>query len=217
VLGRCVILDLDDTVFLERDYVVSGFAAVGAHVAARFGRTDFATTAITLFERGVRGTTFNHALGELGIDPSDELLTELLAVYRRHAPAIALLPDAERLIARLDGRYLGVVTDGPLESQRAKAHAVGAAEWAELIVYTAELGPGFGKPHQLGFALHEARAGLVGDQFTYVADNPAKDFAGPKARGWSTVRIRRPESLHAALESGDDVDVELTSLDDAAT
>jgi putative hydrolase of the HAD superfamily len=216
-LGRCVILDLDDTLFLERDYVRSGFSAVGAHIAARFGPTDFATTAMGLFERGVRGTTFNQTLDELGIDPTDELVSELRHVYRHHAPAIDLLPDAERLIGRLDGRYLGVVTDGPSESQRAKAHALRAPVWAELIVYTAELGPGFGKPHQLGFSLHEVRAGLAGDQFTYVADNPTKDFAGPKARDWSTVRIRRPASLHAELESGPDVDVELTSLDEVAS
>jgi len=214
MLTRCVILDLDDTLFLERDYVISGFTAVGAHVAARFGRTDFAQTAIALFEGGVRGTTFNQTLAQLGISPTDDLISELLDVYRRHVPAIALLPDAQRLISRLSGRYIGVVTDGPPESQRAKADAVGAPDWAQLVVYTAELGVGFGKPHERGFAIHEEQTGLAGDQFTYIADNPTKDFAGPKARGWTTIRVRRPESLHAALASGHDVDVELASLDD---
>ena len=209
-----MVLDLDDTLFLERDYVVSGFTAVGAHVAARFGCAEFAATAIALFEGGIRGTTFNQTLALVGINPTDDLVTELLDVYRRHVPTIALLPDAKRLIDRVHGRYVGVVTDGPLESQRAKAHAVGAPDWAELVVYTAALGPRFGKPHELGFALHEERADLGGDQFTYIADNPTKDFIGPKARGWTTIRLRRPDSLHAALESGHDVDVELTSLDD---
>jgi len=216
VLRRAVILDLDDTLFLERDYVLSGMTAVGTHVAASRGVEGFAETATELFAGGVRGTTFNQALERLGIAPTAELVAELVDVYRRHAPTIRLLPDAARLIARLDGRYLGVVTDGPLDSQRAKAHAVGAPAWAELIVYTAELGPGFGKPHQLAFSMHEDRAGLAGPEFTYIADNPTKDFAGPKSLGWATIRIRRPESLHAERASGRDVDREIVSLDELA-
>jgi len=211
-----VILDLDDTLFLERDYVISGLTAVGEYLAATRGTGEFADVAIALFENGVRGTTFDQALGRLGIEPTEQLVAELVGVYRRHAPGIGLLPDAERLIARLEGRYLGVVTDGPLDSQRAKARALGAPGWAELIVYTAELGPGYGKPHELAFSAHEDRTGLAGDQFIYIADNPAKDFGGPKARGWTTIRIRRPGSLHAEAASGTDVDREVVSLDELA-
>jgi len=214
VLTPGVILDLDDTLFLERDYVISGLTAVGAHVAATRGVPGVGEVAIALFEAGVRGTTFDQALARVGIEPTVPLVAELVGVYRRHAPAIGLLPDAARLIARLEDRYRGVVTDGPLDSQRAKALAVGAPGWAELIVYTAELGPGFGKPHERAFSMHEAHTGLTGDQFTYIADNPTKDFGGPKARGWRTIRIRRPASLHAGLASGEDVDAEITSLDE---
>jgi putative hydrolase of the HAD superfamily len=214
MLTACVVVDLDDTLFLERDYVISGLEAVGDYVAATHGYRGFGQIAKGLFNEGVRGTTFDQALSQMGITPTDDLLTELVAAYRTHAPSITLLPDAERLLTGVKGRYVGVVTDGPIESQRAKAIAVGAPSWADLIVYTAELGPGFGKPHPLGFSLHEVRAGLPGDQFTYVADNPTKDFAGPKARGWTTIRIRRPLSLHAARASGADVDFEFTSLDE---
>lgn len=210
----CVILDLDDTLFLERDYVISGLNAVGAHVARTTGRDGFADIATALFEAGVRGTTFDQALAQIGITPTDDRVAELVGVYRRHAPAISLLPDAARLVDRLGGHYLGVVTDGPIDSQRAKAQAVAAPRWADLIVYTSELGPGFGKPHELGFSLHERHTGRPGNQFTYVADNPTKDFGGPKARGWHTVRIRRQASLHAALPSGEDVDAEIISLDE---
>jgi putative hydrolase of the HAD superfamily len=48
----------------------------------------------------------------------------------------------------------------------------------------------------------------------YVADNPIKDFAGPRRLGWRTVRIRRPGGLHADLPSGDDVEQEIASLDE---
>jgi putative hydrolase of the HAD superfamily len=209
-----VILDLDDTLFLERDYVLSGLRAVGEHVASVYGRTGFGDVAVGLFEAGVRGDTFNRALAASQLPDDDRIVGELVAVYRRHEPAITLTPDAARLIPRLRGRYLGVVTDGPLESQRAKAIAVGAPRWSSAVVYTAALGPGFGKPHPRAFAMHQAAAGRHGTACVYVADNPAKDFAGPKSLGWATVRIRRPASLHADVPSGDLVDLEIVSLDE---
>jgi putative hydrolase of the HAD superfamily len=50
----------------------------------------------------------------------------------------------------------------------------------------------------------------------YVADNPAKDFVAPRALGWATVRVRRAGSLHQRVESGPDVDREVTDLGDLA-
>lgn len=209
-----MILDLDDTLFLERDYVLSGLRAVGEHVATTYGRTGFGDVAVALFEAGVRGDTFNRALVAVGLPDDEPTVRSLVEVYRRHSPDIALTPDARRLIPRLRGRYLGVVTDGPLESQRAKALAVGAPRWSSAVIYTAELGPGFGKPHPRAFAMHQVAAGRKGAACVYVADNPNKDFAGPKSLGWATVRIRRPESLHAAVPNGDLVDLEIASLDE---
>ena len=209
-----MILDLDDTLFLERDYVLSGLRAVGEHVASTYGRTGFGDVAVGMFEAGVRGDTFNRALAALDLPHDDRTIHRLVEVYRRHTPAITLTPDARRLIPRLRGRYVGVVTDGPLDSQRAKALAVGAPQWSSAVIYTTELGPGFGKPHPRAFAMQQAAAGRSGADCMYVADNPTKDFAGPKSLGWATVRIRRPESLHATVPSGDLVDLEIASLDE---
>jgi putative hydrolase of the HAD superfamily len=209
-----VILDLDDTLFLERDYVLSGLRAVGEHVATAYGRRGFGEVAVALFEAGVRGDTFNRALAEVGLPADDATIHRLVAVYRRHIPALGLAPDAGRLIPRLRGRYVGVVTDGPLDSQRAKALAVGAPRWSSAVIYTTELGPGFGKPHPRAFAMHQVAAGRGGAACVYVADNPSKDFAGPKSLGWATVRIRRSGSLHEAIPSGDLVDLEIVSLDE---
>ncbi len=150
------------------------------------------------------------------IAPTAELVAELVDVYRRHTPTIRLLPDAARLIARLDGRYLGVVTEARSTASVPRRTRSALQLGRQLIVYTAELGPGFGKPHQLAFSMHEDRAGLAGPEFTYIADNPTKDFAGPKSLGWATIRIRRPESLHAERASGRDVDREIVSLDELA-
>lgn len=214
----CVVLDLDDTIFLERDYVKSGFDAVGAYLDERDGIAGFAAAAWSRFEEGHRGNTFDVVLAELGVSPSAELVTRLVEVYRAHDPTIEMLPDARAAIDRLRTRTtLAVITDGPLESQRAKARAMGVHEWSEVIVYTSELGDGFAKPHVRAFELVESTTGACGAACAYLADNPLKDFVAPRTLGWHTVRVRRAESLHAAVGSGADVDAEVSDLSMALT
>jgi putative hydrolase of the HAD superfamily len=83
-------------------------------------------------------------------------------------------------------------------------------------VLTEELGAGYGKPHPRAFEVVEARVGTRGADNVYLADNPRKDFGGPRALGWRTVRVRRPGSLHVDVPSGADVDVEVPDLSDLA-
>ncbi|MGH2787272.1 MAG: HAD family hydrolase [Actinomycetota bacterium] len=205
--------DLDDTLFLERDYVRSGFRAVGAWLEGRLGIEGFFDRAWSAFEDGARGTIFNRALAEIGVDDSQELVSELVDVYRNHEPDIAMQADARPCLEGLEGRArLGLITDGPAASQRAKARALDVGRWIPELIFTEELGPGLAKPHPLAFEVIQARTGCSGSQCTYVADNPAKDFQAPKHLGWNTVRVRRDGGLHAFLESGPDVDFELGDL-----
>lgn len=209
----CVVIDLDDTMFLERDYVKSGFDAVGAFLASHDGIEGFAAAAWEHFEQGLRGNTFDVVLTELDVKPSADLVAKLVEVYRSHEPKIEMLPDARAAIDRLrPAATLAVITDGPLESQQAKARAMGAPEWAELIVYTAEFGAGFSKPHARAFELVEQVTGAHGASCSYLADNPTKDFVAPRALGWHTVRVRRSASLHASIDSGADVDAEVVDV-----
>ncbi len=205
---RAVVFDVDDTLYLERDYVRSGFRAVDAHLREHHGAAGFFERAWAAFEQGVRGRTFDEVLPQLGLSPARELIAELVEVYRTHPPQIDLLPDARAALeaARRAGWAVAVVTDGPLASQSAKVEALGLSRWAEPVVLTAALGEGFGKPHPRAFRLVEEGTGCREEQCVYLADNPGKDFAGPKRLGWRTVRVRRPGGLHAEEPSGQDVD-----------
>ena len=212
---ECVVFDIDDTLVLERSYVHSGFIAVGAWVATNLGVDGFAERAWSLFASGVRGNTFDAVLEQLELDHDDTTVTKLVEVYRTHHPLLELLHDARACLDQLAGdAAIAVVTDGPLESQRAKARTLGLAHWADPIVLTSDLGAGFGKPHRRAFEVVENATGVRGRRCTYVADNPVKDFAAPRAMGWRTIRVRRPESLHVDIPSGPDVDAEVDDLHD---
>lgn len=209
-----IVLDIDDTLYLERDYVRSGFGAVGRWAQRELGIEDFADRAWAAFEAGARNTIFDDVLTSCGARTDDAMITELVARYRTHTPSISLATDARLGLERWHQHAaLAAITDGPISSQQAKARALGLDAWTSTVVFTANLGPGKGKPDPAAFELVQEELGVDGKACVYVADNPAKDFVGPRSLGWRTVRVRRRLSLHAEVASGDDVDHEITNLD----
>ncbi|HMG46783.1 MAG TPA: HAD family hydrolase [Allosphingosinicella sp.] len=191
-------LDLDDTLYPERDYVRSGFAFVGQQLFPMLEASAFFDAAWGLFEQGHRGRIFDAALAALGIAPDAALIEKMVAAYRGHHPQIGLYSDAADFLRDypVDGP-LAMITDGPVASQSAKIAALGLASRFNLLVLTDRWGSEFRKPHERGFVHVERQwPGIPASGFTYVADNPLKDFVTPKARGWRTIRIAREGGEH---------------------
>lgn len=213
-MSAAVVFDVDDTLYLERDYVRSGFSAVDCHLGTAYGVTGFFDAAWQLFKAGHRGRIFNEALEGLHVPPEAVPVRELVEVYRAHDPDIRLLPDSATLVRRLQSEQvpIGIITDGPAPSQHAKIDALGLREVAATVIVTADLGPGLAKPNEAAFLGVQEELSLQGDSLVYVADNPSKDFVAPNRLAWRTLRIRRPGSLHHEVASGPDVQVELPDL-----
>jgi putative hydrolase of the HAD superfamily len=212
-----VVFDLDDTLYLERDFVRSGFAAVGAWLASQHGVRGFEACAWRLFEAGRRGDIFDQVLPRLGIDPGRALIGRLVRVYREHRPSIRLEPAAADLLARLSGRcHLAVLTDGFHDTQRRKIAALGLESRCRTIVCTDQWGREHWKPSPKGFVHIQNALGAAPERCIYIGDNPAKDFRAPKALGWRTLRLRHPQGEHAraaAISPLDDADQTVTDLD----
>jgi putative hydrolase of the HAD superfamily len=211
-----VVFDLDDTLYCERDFALSGFAAAGALHAAETGVEGLGALCAALFDGGARGRIFDEALARLGAPDAAARVPGLVRAYRDHVPRIALAPDAARWLGRrAPGLRLGLVTDGPPGTQRAKVRALGLEDAFEVAAFTGDWGEGFGKPHPRAFELVERRSGLAPARLLYVADNPAKDFLAPRARGWRTLRIVRPERVHRAPAPGPghEAEAEIASIE----
>ena len=213
-----LVFDVDDTLYLERDYVLSGFRCVGEHLQLSLGIEGFTDTAWSRFLNGDRNKVFDRTLDDLGAEFDARLIAELVEVYRNHVPDIKLLPDSQRCLdaVRASELAVGVVTDGPSASQHAKIKALGLERYAEVTVVTADLGPGQSKPHVAAFQAVQQRLGMEGPSLTYVADNPTKDFLAPARLGWRTLRVRREGALHRHRPSGPDVGREVTALHSSA-
>jgi putative hydrolase of the HAD superfamily len=212
-----VVFDLDDTLYLERDFVRSGFAAVGAWLASQHGVRGFEACAWRLFEAGRRGDIFDQVLPRLGIDPGRALIDRLVRVYRDHRPSIRLEPAAADLLARLSGRcHLAVLTDGFCDTQKRKIAVLELESRCRTIVCTDQWGREHWKPSPMGFVHIQEALGVAPEGCVYIGDNPAKDFRAPKALGWQTLRLRHPQGEHARAAAAsplDDADRTVTDLD----
>jgi len=199
VVEAGVVFDLDDTLYLERDYVRSGFLAVAEAVAPGFAEDAFRFM-WGLFTSGVRGVVFNKLL-ERYPELCVHSVSELVTLYREHAPTIAFLPGVEALLEELRSRgaRLGVISDGPLVSQQAKARALGVGRYADPVILTDRWGQAYWKPHARAFEEVAGAFGLPPERLVYVGDNPEKDFHAPRRLGWSSVRLKLPEGVRAEL------------------
>lgn len=194
--GHVLVLDLDDTLYLERDFARSGFAAVGRWMHAEHGIRGFAGCCADLFDQGVRGNIFDRALESLGGRGAAVPVADLVEVYRSHKPDIALAEDASRLLSRMRGLPSALITDGPLTCQGNKVAALGLQRRLGKLVLTGALPQGCGKPNPMAFEMVEQWSGRQPQEHVYVADNPKKDFLAPRRRGWLTVQIQRPGRIH---------------------
>lgn len=202
IAHRVVVLDLDDTLYLERDFALSGFAAVGRHLEESHGVSGYAAHCARLLDEGHRGTVFDAALAAMGLATVE--VAPLVALYRGHTPEIALAEDARRLLDRVGARASAIITDGPAQTQGNKVAALGLYERIGKVILTGLLPEGCGKPHAMAYEMVEQWSGRPGAEHVYIADNAAKDFVTPRARGWTTVQILRERRIHPCTPPTED-------------
>lgn len=194
-----LVFDLDDTLYLEQDYILSGFAHVSRWLGDRPAFRDFEERCRHKFQQGERHNVFGIVLRELNIDPHPRLVQQLVHELRRHSPQIKLASDTVRLLRRLPpDAQTAVITDGRLSTQLAKVAALKLHRHIAKIICTDTWGHAFWKPHPRAFAEVEAHFSVEGNQCVYFGDNPSKDFVTARQRGWQTVRVRRIGGLHTS-------------------
>lgn len=203
--GLAVVFDLDDTLYPERQFALSGFRAAGCWAKATLGIDGLAPEMERLLDEGHLGRLFGLALAALKPDHTPEHLQGLIAAYQSHTPEIALHDDAEFALRNSGGLGpLGLITDGTHRVQAGKVGALGLGGRFREIIYTDALGPGraYFKPHVRAFEEMQRRLG-GGRRLVYVGDNPAKDFVAPNALGWITVQVVRPGGIHAGAATAE--------------
>ena len=198
---RAVVFDMDDTLYPERQFVLSGFRAVANWLEPRAGLPAdqcFAELQL-LYASGVRGDTFDRWLTGHGLPAT--WAPDMVEVYREHDPLLDPFPGVTELLARLRVTCrLGLLSDGYLAVQRRKLAALGLADQFDAVVFSDAWGRAAWKPSTRPFLEALALLDTPAATAVYVADNPAKDFLGARQIGMGTIWLRRPAGEYAHLE-----------------
>jgi putative hydrolase of the HAD superfamily len=181
-----VLLDMDDTLFLEHSYVISGIAAVAEFLSDRTDEpaNEIAARVTYQFLKYGRRQLFDNELGE----PSVSTIEDIVRVYRNHVPDIKLFEGAAENIAALTRQFpVAVVTDGAQVMQYNKVRALGLDDLVSEVVYCDALNAP--KPKPDAFIEAAKLLGVEPSACVLIGDDPTADMVGAQAAGMAFIRV----------------------------
>lgn len=198
-----VVFDLDDTLALEKDFLLSGFRAVGRHIGLSAGAGIGESVTCEMGRAVEEGRSHYDALEGLLVSNGLEgkfRMSDLVSYCRTHRPdkGYGFIPGAEALLDRIvgEGGTVGILTDGRGSTQRHKIEALGLERWVSDSDIWISGERGADKHHEAPFR-HFMDAHPEITTYVYIGDNPAKDFVWPNRLGWHTVMLSdRGENIH---------------------
>jgi putative hydrolase of the HAD superfamily len=192
---RALLLDLDDTLFDQQEWLRGAWSAVAAS-GRRYGVDPVALEQALLAvaaEGSDRGKIIDRALAR--VTAQQLPVQELVEAFRSWRPhELPLWPGVERALRDLRARVAtAVVTDGDPLIQRSKLSALGLEGAFDVEVFSDDAGRAFRKPHPAPFQQALAALGVAAQEAVHVGDRPDKDVAGAGAAGLRAVRVRTGE------------------------
>ena len=180
------VFDLDDTLYPEADYIVSGHKHIISSLTSQLKLGDKA--AIDALLNNVDPLTCQPLQKIIqNFDLNEAILESLIWMYRLHTPNIELPVETRYVIETLrnNGHDLAIITDGRSISQRKKINALGLFDIPAYVSEEYEKG----KPSSVMYKA--LMFDFPNSNYIYVGDNPHKDFLAPKKLGWKTIGVRK--------------------------
>lgn len=178
ILSKTIVLDLDDTLYPEIDYLKSAYS----YIASRISNSPTSLYKVMLEKYELGEDVFNYLEMEFNVSKSS-----LLDYYRFHKPDIKLYEGVIAFLHELSQSYkYSIVTDGRSKTQRNKIQALGLESFMSNIVISEEIRSE--KPNIVNF--QKAIIGLNSKHNFYIGDNINKDFITPNKMGWTTICLK---------------------------
>lgn len=190
---KAVIFDLDDTLYSEKEYVISGFHEVSKAFPEIENCFDKLCEAFNKDKSAI-----DYFLKTEGIY-SDQNHKKCLSIYRSHIPNIHLYDGVEEIFKVLRDKKIkiGIITDGRPEGQRNKIYALGLDKLVDEIIITDEIGGvNFRKPNDIAFRIMQVKMEVAFYNMAYVGDNINKDFVAPKKLGMESILFKNTDGLY---------------------
>jgi putative hydrolase of the HAD superfamily len=188
--SRAILLDLDDTLYPHRAFVLSGFRRVAERLARERGLP--LRTVLRVLRRaytnGEGGNELHVLCARFGLPSSIE--PWLVAVMRDHAPSLRLPRESASVLTALRASWkIGLLTTGAPEIQRRKIAALGLGNLVDAVVFAADYGDGGRQPGSEAFHAALDQLNATPETAVFVGDDPATDIAGASAVGLRTIHV----------------------------
>lgn len=214
-----IVFDLDDTLYDEKTYFLSGLQAICKNIAflQSIPEREVLDRAKVLLENGGREKILDRLLLEYG-NFSSKNVRHLLAIYRKHKPSISLAIEDRRVIQLLSENHpLYLVTDGNKLVQRKKIEALEIRQYFKKVFITHQYGISASKPSLFCFERIIKGEKNDWDKLVYVGDDPKKDFVNLNALGAVTVRIMRGRYSNVDVGEAFDGKIKIYNLKELLT
>ena len=208
---KCVIFDLDDTLYNERTYVECAMLNVSGYFHQKYGldTDNVYAELMCILDKSGRGKVFDEFMAKHDID---EDVMNIVSVYRDTRPSLELYDDARDIIDELRSRniLLGIITDGCSQVQHNKVSGLNIWEIFDDIVITDDY-DNAAKPSTVPYKMIlEKHKNINASECIYIGDNPNKDFVGAKELGMATARIIRNVGQHMNTQVSADLEADIS-------
>ena len=209
-----MIFDLDDTLYEERTFVMSGFDAVARSICQQTGKSysKIIQTLIDDFTHNPRGKIFDRAFEKLGL-PNKSAVSRAISIYRSHEPTINLLPGVRGVLEDLSSTGpIYLVTDGNKLVQSNKVKALDITNYFAGIYITHRFGRDAAKPSLTCFEKIKHKESADWNDLVYVGDDPNKDFVSLNKQGSNTIRVHQGRFKDFVATEGYDAKYHVASI-----
>lgn len=197
---QAVLVDLDDTLYPQSEFLEAAWQAVAALARERGVDSENLLTALraTAAKGSDRGRIIDRALAAIGCPADAALLKPLVAAFRAACPPrLSPYPGVVEALVRLRRRVpLALITDGEVNGQGRKLCALGLAGAFDTVVFSDTWGREFRKPHRRPFEVALRRLAVTAEGAVMIGDRPDKDIAGAAGLPMRAIRVRTGEYAH---------------------
>ena len=200
---KAVVFDLDDTLYMENEFVEYGLKNAANVAETVYGIVNANEKIRSLYQES-KVNVFDRLVNAEKIKDKEIAVAGLVKAYRNCEPkSLRCNPGVLDLLKTLKKKemHMGIITDGFADVQKSKIKALGIQEYIDEIVITDELGGvQCRKPNPIGFEKMLKMLDVKPQEMVYIGDNPNKDFAIKKYLPIITARVDVPNGIYRNSE-----------------
>jgi putative hydrolase of the HAD superfamily len=207
-----LIFDLDDTLYREETYAISGFEAVAKFVSAAYGVPFNEAFDImqSKLRSGERDQAFQALTTRFNLPRST--VKKCLSVYRSHKPNIFLDNSAAQILNYYSNINKYLVTDGNKLVQRRKVDSLELQRVFKYCFVTHSFGLKAAKTSIICFEKIRKKESVEWTVLVYIGDDPKKDFVNLKPLGVKTIRVLTGRYSDLTVSTSFDAEFRISSL-----